>query len=138
LPGWTGALTEASMTEFVGSNLNFGDLILKEEFDYLGKIWRSYLLIPQEHLEDLFRTHQSIRPIDAYQREQQFWDRISTLTRDFYKDYLQTQMMLPNSATRRQWFQWKDFSRLESAYRAFKANTNQPIRLSIFARDPAV
>jgi hypothetical protein len=46
------------MTEFVGSNLNFGDLILKEEFDYSGKTWRSYLVVPQEHLEDLFRTPQ--------------------------------------------------------------------------------
>ena len=44
------------MTELVGRDLNFGDLILAEEFDYGGKTWRSYLLIPQEHLEDLFRS----------------------------------------------------------------------------------
>jgi hypothetical protein len=126
------------MTEFVGSNLKFGDLILMEEFDYLGKIWRCYLLIPQEHLEDLFRSRHTIKPIDAYKREEQFWNRMSELTRDFYKDYLSTQMMIPNSSMRRQWFQWKDFDRLEAAYSAFKAGTNRLIRLSIFARDPAV
>ena len=126
------------MTEFVGSDLNFGDLILKEEFDYGGKIWRSYLVVPQEHLEDLFRTPQTIRPIDAYHRDEPFWNRISELTRDFYSEYLRTQMMSPISATRRQWFQWNDFARLEAVYQAFKANTNQPLRLSVVARDPAV
>jgi hypothetical protein len=126
------------MTEFVGSNLNFGDLILMEEFDYVGKTWRSYLVVPHEHLADLFRTTQAIRPIDAYRREEKFWNRISELTRDFYKDYLQTQMVSPISVTRRQWFQWKDFTRLEAAYCAFKASTNQPMRLSVVARDPAV
>jgi hypothetical protein len=126
------------MTEFVGSSLNFGDLILKEEFDYNGKTWRSYLVVPQEHLEDLFRITQTIRPIDAYHRETLFWDRLSELTRDFYKDYLQTQLMSAIGSTRRQWFQWKDFERLETAYGAFKANTNQLIRLSIVAREPAV
>ena len=125
------------MAEFVGSNLKFGDLILMEEFDYGGKIWRSYLVVPQEHLADLFHTTQSIRPIDAYRRDEPFWNRISELTRDFYRDYLQTQMMSPTSALRRQWFQWKDFARLETAYRAFKANTNQPVRLSVIARDAA-
>jgi hypothetical protein len=126
------------MTEFVGSNLKFGDLILMEEFDYGGKIWRSYLLVPQEHLEDLFRTSQTIRPFDAYRREEAFWNRISELTRDFYRDYLRTQMMSPTGATRRQWFQWKDFTRLEAIYHAFKANTNEPLRLSVVAREPAV
>ena len=126
------------MTEFVGSDLHFGDLILKEDFDYSGKIWRCYLVVPQEHLEDLFRTTQAISPIDAYRRDEPFWNRISELTRDFYRDYLRTQTISPISATRRQWFQWKDFARLETAYRAFTANTNQPLRLSIVARDPAV
>jgi hypothetical protein len=124
------------VTEFVGSNLIFGDLILKEEFDYGGKTWRSYLVVPQEHLEDLFRTSRTISPIDAYHRDEPFWNRISERTRDFYRDYLHTQMMSPISATRRQWFQWKDFARLEAAYRAFHANSNQPLRLSVVARDP--
>jgi hypothetical protein len=88
---------------------------------------------------DSFRTDsQTIRPIDAYHRDEPFWNRISQLTRDFYRDYLRTQMMSPISATRRQWFQWKDFARLETAYRAFKANTNQPLRLSVVAREPAL
>jgi len=126
------------MTEIVGGNLNFGDLILREEFDYEGKTWRSYLLIPQEHLEDLFRSPQAIKPADAYERAPRFWKQISELTRDFYKDYLATQITASRGASRRQWFQWKDFSRLELAYRDFKAASNEPVRLSIFARDPAL
>jgi hypothetical protein len=125
------------MTEFVGSNLRFGDLILMEEFDYGGKIWRSYLLVPQEHLEDLFNTPHAISPIEAYHRNESFWNRISELTRDLYKDYLKTQTIPPTSESRRQWFQWKDLARLEAAYRAFTANSNQPLRLSVVARDPA-
>jgi hypothetical protein len=124
------------MTEFVGSDLSFGDLILKEEFDYNGKVWRSFLLVPQEHLEDLFRIRETIRPIDAYQREREFWDRLSELTRDFYRKYLDTQVIDLDGRLRRQWFQWKDFDRLETAYHAFNARTNQPIPLSIVARDP--
>jgi len=110
------------MTEFVGKKLNFGDLILREPFDYGGKSWQSYRLIPQEHLEDLFHSPHAIKPIDAYNRAPQFWKRISELTRDFYKDYLATQTMPANGAIRRD----------------FNAGSNQPIRLSIFARDPAV
>jgi hypothetical protein len=124
------------MTEFVGSDLSFGDLILKEEFDYHGKMWRSFLLVPQEHLEDLFRSYGTIKSKDAYQKEPEFWDRISELTCDFYKKYLDTQAIDLNGGLRRQWFQWKDFNRLEAAFDAFKASTNQPIRLSIVARDP--
>jgi len=126
------------MTEFVGSDLKFGDLILMEEFDYGKKIWRSYLVIPHEHLEDLFQSYDAIRPIDAYERAPAFWNRISEHTRDFYKDYLQTQMASPNGAIRRQWFQWKDFARLESAYHAFRANANEPLRFSVVVREPAV
>jgi hypothetical protein len=125
------------MTEFVGEKLNFGDMVLEEEFDYQGKTWRSYLLIPQEHLEDLFRSREAIKPKDAYNIAPMFWKRISERTRDFYKDYLATQMVPPTGAVRRQWFQWKDFSRLESAYQDFKSGSNRPVRLSIFARDPA-
>lgn len=124
------------MTEFVGSDLSFGDLILKEEFDYQGKMWRSFLLVPQEHLEDLFHVHGSIRPRDAYEKEPEFWDTISELTRYSYRKYLDTQAIDLNGRLRRQWFQWKDFDRLETAFRAFKARTNQAIRLSIVARDP--
>lgn len=90
------------MTTFVGSNLSFGDLILKEEFDYNGKVWRSFLLIPQEHLEDLFRSHSAVKPINAYEREREFWDRLSELTRDFYRNYLGTQATPLASGTRRQ------------------------------------
>lgn len=124
------------MTEFVGSDLNFGDLILQEEFDYNGKTWRSFLLVPQEHLEDLFRCPSTIKPIAAYEREPEFWKRISELTRDFYKSYLETQPTPLNGGMRRQWFQWKDFDRLEAAFHAFKTHSNQPIRLSIVARAP--
>lgn len=81
------------MTEFVGTNLNFGDLLLKEEFDYNGKTWRSYLVVPQEHLEDLFRIPQSMRPTDAYHREKAFWNQISELTRDFYRNYLERYLL---------------------------------------------
>jgi hypothetical protein len=73
------------MTEFVGSDLSFGDLILKEDFDYQGKTWRTLLLVPQEHLEDLFRSRGSIEPRDAYEKEPEFWDKISELTRDFFR-----------------------------------------------------
>jgi hypothetical protein len=126
------------MTEFVGSDLSFGDLILKEEFDYQGKTWRTFLLVPQEHLEDLFHSRGSIKPRDAYEREPEFWDTISELTRDFYRKYLNAEAIELNGGLRRQWFQWKDFNRLEAAFHAFKARTNQPIRLSIAARDPVV
>jgi hypothetical protein len=95
-------------------------------------------LIPQEHLEDLFHSSQSIEPHDAYNREPQFWKRISERTRDFYKEYLATQKISPIGSTRRQWFQWKDFSRLEAAFDDFKAGRNRPFRLSIVARDPAI
>ncbi len=124
------------MTEFVGSYLRFGDLILQEEFDYHGKTWRSFLLIPQEHLQDLFRSGGSVTPVSAYERERDFWNRISELTRDFYRNYLETQATPLNGGIRRQWFQWKEFGRLEAAFHAFKDHTNQPIRLSIVARDP--
>jgi hypothetical protein len=124
------------MTEFVGTDLNFGDMILKEEFNYEGKVWRSFLLVPQEHLEDLFRTRKSIRPIDAYNKAPEFWRRVSESTYEFYKSYLETQSAPSQGNLRRQWFQWKDFDRLEAAYHAFKARANQPIRLSIVARDP--
>jgi|HubBroStandDraft_1064217.scaffolds.fasta_scaffold34943_1 hypothetical protein len=124
------------MTEFVGSDLSFGDLILKEEFDYQGKTWRSFLLVPQEHLEDLFNVRGSIKPRDAYQMEPEFWDKISELTRDFYRKYLDTQAIDLNGGLRRQWFQWKDFGRLEAAFHAFRDRANQPLRLSIVARDP--
>jgi|SRR5580698_7010919 hypothetical protein len=123
------------MTEIVGNDLNFGDLILKEEFDYNGKIWRSFLVIPQEHLEDLLRTPGTIKPSSAYAKERAFWDRISELTRDFYRDYLETQEVPLNGGLRRQWFQWKDFDRLEAAFHAFKARDNHPIRLSVVARE---
>ena len=126
------------MTEFVGSDFKFGDLILQEEFDFSGKTWRSYLVVPQEHLEDLFRTPEAIRPVDAYHRDEPFWNRLSQLTGDFYKDYLRTQMSPQMTSTRRQWFQWKDLTRLEAAYHAFRANTNQPLRLSVVAREPAM
>jgi len=124
------------VTEFVGSDLNFGDMILKEEFDFGGKVWRSFLLVPQEHLEDLFRTDSSIKPIDAYKKEPEFWQKVSQSTCEFYKSYLETQAAPSQGNLRRQWFQWKDFERLEAAYRAFKARANQPIRLSVVARDP--
>jgi hypothetical protein len=123
------------MAEFVGSDPSFGDLILKEEFDYHGKVWRTFLLVPQEHLEDLFRTRDSIKSKDAYQKAPEFWNWISELTCDFYRKYLDTQAIGPGGRLRRQWFQWKDFDRLESAYDAFKAGTNHPIPLSIVARD---
>ena len=126
------------MTEFIGSDLSFGDLMLKEEFDYHGKVWRSFLLVPQEHLEDLLHSTGAIRPRDAYENEREFWDKISELTRDSYRNYLDTQAIDLNGRLRRQWFQWKEFSRLESAYRDFKSGSNQPVRLSIFARDPAL
>jgi hypothetical protein len=124
------------MTEFVGSDLNFGDMILKEEFEYHGKRWRSFLLVPQEHLEDLFECPETIKPRDAYEKAPEFWDRISELARDSYVKYLDTQAIDLNGRLRRQWFQWKDFDRLEAAFRAFNDGTNQPIRLSIVARDP--
>ena len=124
------------MTEFVGSDLSFGDLMLKEEFDYRGKLWLSFLLVPQEHLEDLFRSPGTIKPRDAYEKEREFWDKISELTRDSFRKYLDTQAIDLNGRLRRQWFQWKDFERLEAAFRAFKAGINQPIRLSVVARDP--
>ncbi len=124
------------MTELVGGELRFGYLILEEEFDYGGKPWRSFLVIPQEHLEDLFRSRAAIRPTDAYERERDFWDRISAMTRDLYIDYLRTQDIDPTGSMRRQWFQWRDFSRLEAAFRAFKDHSNQPLRLSVVARDP--
>jgi hypothetical protein len=126
------------MTEFVGSNLSFGDLILKEEFDYRGKAWRSFLLVPQEHLEDLFHTHATIAPKAAYDKAPGFWQRLSEATGEFYRNYLETQAITPNGSLRRQWFQWKDFDRLEAAFRAFNMHTNQPIRLSIVARDPVL
>jgi hypothetical protein len=124
------------MTEFVGSDLSFGDLILKEEFDYQGKTWRTFLLVPQEHLEDLFHSRGSIKPRDAYEQEREFWNKISELTRDFYRKYLDAQVIDLNGGLRRQWFQWKDFNRLEAAFQTFKARANQPIRLSIAARNP--
>jgi hypothetical protein len=147
LPGWApyatlqraakrrGGFDEVQMTVFVGSDLSFGDLILMEEFDYEGKLWRSYLLVPQEHLEDLFRSRDAVKPRYAYDREHAFWNRLSELTRDSYRDYLETQATPLNGGMRRQWFQWKDFDRLEAAFQAFKAHTNQPIRLSIVARE---
>jgi hypothetical protein len=124
------------MTEFVGSDLSFGDLILLEEFSYHEKLWRSFLLVPQEHLEDLFRRPASIKPREAYGMERDFWNMISELTRDSYKKYLDSQAIGRIGGLRRQWFQWKDFDRLEAAFRVFKAGTNQPIRLSIVAREP--
>jgi hypothetical protein len=124
------------MTEFVGSDLKFGDLMLKEEFDYHGKLWLSFLLVPQEHLEDLFECSGTIKPSEAYEKAPEFWNRISELTRDSYIKYLDTQAIELNGRLRRQWFQWKDFDRLEAAFRAFKAGTNQSIRLSVVAREP--
>jgi hypothetical protein len=124
------------MTEFAGNGLRFGDLILMEEFDHSGKVWRSFLLVPQEHLEDLFRTHTAISPREAFEKEPEFWQRISESTRDFYKNYLKTQTAAPNGGLRRQWFQWKDFDRLDAAFRTYKENANRPLRLSIVARDP--
>jgi len=53
------------MIEFVGSNSSFGDLMLKDELDSHGKLWLSFLLVPQEHLQDLFHCHATIRPRDA-------------------------------------------------------------------------
>jgi len=120
------------MTEFVGSDLRFGDLMLKEEFDYHGKLWLSFLLVPQEHLEDLFHSPGTIKPGDAYDKEREFWDK----TRDSYRKFLDSQVIDLNGRLRRQWFQWKDFDRLEAAFRAFKAGTNQSIRLRVVARDP--
>ena len=124
------------MTEFVGSDLSFGDLMLKEEFDYRGKLWLSFLLVPQEHLEDLFHCPATIKPRDAYEKAPEFWNKISELTRDSYRRFLDTQTVDMNGRSRRQWYQWKDFDRLEAAFRAFEAGANQPIRLSIVARDP--
>lgn len=124
------------MTEVVLGDRSFGDLILEEEFDYNGKLWQSFLLVPQEHMQDLFHTLKTIRPTEAYEREREFWKRVSEATRDFYKDYLQTQGAPANGGLRRQWFQWKDFDRLEAAFAAYKMQTNQPIRLSIVAREP--
>jgi hypothetical protein len=130
---WPG---EDPVTEFVGSDLNFGDMILKEEFDYGGRVWSSFLLVPQEHLEDLFHTPAAIKPIDAYNKAPEFWQKISQSTSDFYRSYLEAQSMSARGSLRRQWFQWKDFDRLEAAYCAFKARANRPLPLSIVARDP--
>jgi hypothetical protein len=92
--------------------------------------------VPQEQLQDLFGAPKTIVPAEAYNRDKRFWNRISELTCDLYKGYLTTQAESPKGATRRQWFQWNDYSRLETAYRAFSANSNQPLRLSVVARDP--
>jgi hypothetical protein len=124
------------MTEVVGNDSRFGDLVLAEPFDYNGKLWRSFLLIPQEHLQDLFRSPGTVNPSTAYDRERAFWNRLSEQTRDFYRDYLKTQAIPMIGGMRRQWFQWKDFDRLEAAFHVFKTHTNEPIRLSIVARDP--
>ena len=125
-------------TELVGSDHPFGDLMLKEELEYGGKTWQCYLVVPQEHLQDLFRTPGTISPTLAYRDAKSFWNRISELTRDLYREYLETQMIAPIGAIRRQWFQWKDFGILEDDYRVFTAKSNQPLRLSVIARDPAV
>jgi hypothetical protein len=38
---------EVSMAEPVGGDLRDGDLILTKKFDYNGKLWRSFLLVPE-------------------------------------------------------------------------------------------
>jgi hypothetical protein len=124
------------MTEFVDNDLSFGDLILREEFVHHGKLWLSFLLVPQEHLEDLFHAPGTIKPRDAYEKAPEFWDKISELTRDSYRKYLDTQAIDLKGRLRRQWFQWKDCDRLEAAFKAFNPGANKPIRLSIVARDP--
>src|SRR5580704_1485788 len=118
------------MAERVGGDYRFDDLILVEEFDLAGKQWLSFLLIPQEHLQDLLKEPGCIKPSDAYGKQPEFWDRLSALTRDFYRNFLESQGTAPNGgARRRQWFQWKEFDRLEAAFRAFDSKTNQPLRL---------
>jgi hypothetical protein len=124
------------MTEVVGDNWKFSDLILQEEFDHDEKIWRCFLVIPQDYLEDLFGIRHAIGPREAYDKAPEFWNRLSERTRDSYLEYIRTQTMPRKGSIRRQWFQWNDFDRLERAYNDFRAGGNQPFRLSVLAREP--
>ncbi len=124
------------MTAVVGSNSRFDDLILKKPVDFAGKVWHSYLLVPQEYVQDLFATRTCIPPHEAYEMAPEFWEKISKATGDLYLRYLDAQNANPLGAIRRQWFQWKDFDRLAEAYETFKRRSNEPVRLSVVARDP--
>lgn len=124
------------MTAVVSSNSRFDDLILEEEISFAGKTWCSYLLVPQEHLQDLFASQTCIPPHEAYDRAPEFWNKASEATGDLYLRYLSAQNANPLGAIRRQWFQWKDFDRLAEAFETFKRRSNEPVRLSVIARPP--
>ncbi len=124
------------MTAVFGSNSRFDDLILEEEIIFAGKTWYSYLVVPQEHLQDLFAIRTSTPPHEAYDRAPEFWNKTSEATGDLYLRYLNAQNANPLGAIRRQWFQWKDFDRLAEAFETFKRHSNEPVRLSVIARAP--
>ncbi len=125
------------MAERVGSDYRFDDLILMEEFDLAGKQWLSFLLIPQEHLQDLLKEPGCIKPGEAYGKQQEFWDRLSELTSDFYRNYLESQGTAPNGGGgAASGFNGRNSYRLEAALRAFDSKTNQLFRLSVVAQSP--
>lgn len=124
------------MTAVVSSNSRFDNMILAEEISFAGKTWCSYLLVPQEHLQDLFASQTCIPPHEAYDRGPEFWNKASEATGDLYLNDLSEQNANPLGAIRRKWFQWKDFDRLAEAFETFKRRPNGPVRLSVIALPP--